>query len=181
MNEYKPGTIVTYTGKFVDPLNLWQKDIYLADIAHALAMKCRFTGHCKAFYSVAQHCCLAAINTQGSTEEKAASLLHDAAEAYLFDIPTLLKQSGNFDDVLLLELKVSYTIQCKYLSDDTKALWDVVDHQLLINECRALLTNWEHIPVANELPTINIPIEPWTWQEAERTFLALAATLGIKD
>lgn len=171
--------MTTYTGKFVDPLNLQPKDICLPDIAHALAMKCRFSGHTREFYSVAQHCCLAALHTKG---DRAIALLHDAAEAYLFDIPGPLKdREGLFEQEAFVELKILDTILLKYLGEDRERSWEEVDHQLLVWECRYLLTNWQLMPIANELPTTQISIEPCTWQEAERTFLTFAAVLGIKD
>ncbi len=42
--------IQTYTGKKFYPLNPRSEDINLIDIAHALSMQCRFTGHTKRFY-----------------------------------------------------------------------------------------------------------------------------------
>ena len=47
--------IQTYTGKKFFPLAARPADVDIRDIAHALAMKCRFNGHCRVFYSVAEH------------------------------------------------------------------------------------------------------------------------------
>jgi hypothetical protein len=59
----------------------------IEDIAHALSMQCRYTGHTRVFYSVAEHCLLVADLMerygQGNPFE---GLMHDAAEAYLSDI-----------------------------------------------------------------------------------------------
>jgi hypothetical protein len=44
--------IMTFTGKFVNPLSMTEQDVCIEDIAHALAMKCRYSGHCKKFYCV---------------------------------------------------------------------------------------------------------------------------------
>ena len=81
--------IMTYTGKKMYPLSPCMDDIDIVDIAHALSLKCRFTGHCSEFYSVAQHSCRVAM--QCPDEHKLAGLLHDAAEAYLPDVSRPIK------------------------------------------------------------------------------------------
>lgn len=77
--------IVTYTGKIFDLLNPEPEMVCIEDIAHSLAYQCRYTGHTREFYSVAQHCVLMAENSDlpGDPLKK---LLHDAAEAYIGDI-----------------------------------------------------------------------------------------------
>ena len=47
--------IETYTGVMFNFLDPKQEDIKIEDIAHSLSLQCRFTGHCKQFYSVAEH------------------------------------------------------------------------------------------------------------------------------
>ena|SRR5665213_1670288 len=66
--------------------------ILLPDIAHALAFQCRFGGHTRKFYSVAQHCMLVSqLTREDDVELKLAGLLHDATEAYLVDLPRPIK------------------------------------------------------------------------------------------
>ncbi len=77
--------IVTYTGKVFDLLNPTPDKVCIEDIAHSLAYQCRYTGHTREFYSVAQHCVLMAENPD-LPGDPMAKLMHDAAEAYIGDI-----------------------------------------------------------------------------------------------
>ena len=54
-------------------------------------MQCRFNGHCREFYSVAEHSMRVA--DMVPTEHKAWGLLHDASEAYLSDMPSPIKRA----------------------------------------------------------------------------------------
>lgn len=81
--------MVTYTGREVHPLNLRPEDVDINDIAHALSNTCRFGGHSREFYSVAQHSVL--VSALVPPEDALAGLLHDAAEAYMADLITPIK------------------------------------------------------------------------------------------
>ena len=103
-------TIRTYTGKSINLLNFREKDVDINDIAHALSNICRFTGHVRDFYSVAQHSLLVSHLVGGSPRMRMLGLLHDASEAYLGDVSSPLKHSGYMDDYILLEHHVEETI-----------------------------------------------------------------------
>lgn len=82
--------ISTVSGGSFDVLNPCAEDVNLEDIAHALAMNCRYNGHTNQFYSVAEHSVI--MSQQGDPEHALALLIHDAAEAYLTDIPRPVKE-----------------------------------------------------------------------------------------
>lgn len=63
-------------------------EIEITDIAMALANKCRFSGHTQ-YFSVAEHSVCVAYRLPPHL--RLAGLLHDAAEAYLGDIPSPIK------------------------------------------------------------------------------------------
>jgi len=86
--------ICTSTGGQFWPFDPRPDNIQKEDIAHSLSNMCRFAGHVRTFYSVAQHCVLVSILLESAgypTEYVKAGLLHDASEAYLVDIPTPIK------------------------------------------------------------------------------------------
>ena len=80
---------MTYTGRQFFPLTPRQEDIDIEDIAHSLSRLCRFNGHCKSFYSVAEHSYR--ISYIVPPEFALWGLLHDAGEAYLSDLPRPIK------------------------------------------------------------------------------------------
>lgn len=89
-------SILTHTGKWFDVLNPDPDLIDLRDIAAALSKLCRFGGHCKQFYSVAEHSLIASHwmhkRMNGDRTLTAWALLHDASEAYMVDIPRPVKR-----------------------------------------------------------------------------------------
>jgi len=82
--------IQTYTGRKFDVMNPRAEDVSFIDIAHALAHQARFNGHTKQFYSVAHHCVI--MSREIPPEFALYALLHDAAEAYIGDMPHPVKQ-----------------------------------------------------------------------------------------
>ncbi|MEL7941006.1 phosphohydrolase [Pseudomonas delhiensis] len=83
--------ILTNSGQRFDILEPNSSMVQPQDIAHSLAMQCRFNGHCGTFYSVAQHCIIVA--SLVPAEYKLQALLHDATEAYIGDIVRPVKQA----------------------------------------------------------------------------------------
>jgi 5'-deoxynucleotidase YfbR-like HD superfamily hydrolase len=81
--------IQTLSGKHFNYLDIQQDAIEIEDIATALSHICRFAGHLPEFYSVGQHSVLSSLLVP--QEFALEALLHDAAEAYLQDIPAPLK------------------------------------------------------------------------------------------
>jgi hypothetical protein len=90
--------IETYTGKHFHLFDASVEDIDIADITHALGLLCRYNGHTRSFYSVAEHSVMCSYLVP---EEFAFdALMHDASEAYLSDIPKPFKSSiGNYQEI----------------------------------------------------------------------------------
>lgn len=98
----------TYSGIDFNIDNPRIEDIDIEDIAESLSKQCRFNGHCKGFYSVAQH----SILVSEKVNNKLWGLLHDAAEAYIGDIVSPLKRQLPL--VNEIEAKILKLIAQKY-------------------------------------------------------------------
>lgn len=82
-------TIRTVTGIYVDIVNPTPEMFCIEDIAHSLSHQCRFGGHIPKFFSVAQHSYN--VSKQVPAKHQMAALMHDAAEAYVLDMPRPIK------------------------------------------------------------------------------------------
>ena len=86
--------IETFTGRALDPFDPDPNMIYAVDIDHALHHINRFGGHAARPISVAEHsifvACLLAASGHGPSLQL-QGLCHDAAEAYMGDVPRPIK------------------------------------------------------------------------------------------
>lgn len=105
--------ILTYpTGKSFDFNAISQDDICIEDIAHSLSMQCRYNGHCRKFYSVAQHS--VEVSMILPNKLKMCGLLHDAAEAYTGDMVAPCKYISRLDGFRRLEKIIQEEIADKF-------------------------------------------------------------------
>lgn len=133
--------IQTYTGKAFDLENPRVEDICIEDIAHALSNLCRYTGHCKQFYSVAQHSVLCSL--EAPDELKLAALMHDAAEAYVGDVSSPLKRLPGMGSYRALELCILQKIWEKFEIQEFEP-GEPLDPRILEIDLRMLSTEvWE--------------------------------------
>jgi hypothetical protein len=166
--------IQTYTGKHFDIFNPRIEDICIEDIAHGLSLQCRFNGHCNKFYSVAEHCIrMACWDLPGDPKQR---LFHDAAEAYIGDIPSPIKQNlSEFEKIeenLLEIIFKKFKIQL-YNKDIIKK----ADLIMLATEVRDLMNNpndWKSLPTP-----YHEKINPWDWKLAQVIFIKTAEGYGI--
>lgn len=166
---WKKGWMETYTGKKVNPLKLKMEDICLVDIAHALSLICRYNGHCRTLYSVADHSIRVAWMLEGSGWELAA-LMHDSAEAYFGDVIRPLKHI--FPDVVEAEHKALDVIFKKYnINLNLRGAQSIKDMDNIVGatEARDLMASggaeWGNLP--KPLPGVLIPYYDPPWVEAK--------------
>ena len=104
--------IQTFTGGRFYPTDPQVDDVKIRDIAHALSNQCRFAGHTRKFYSIAQHCYL--VSQVCDPADALDGLLHDAAEAYMCDMPRPIKYSPGLEGFKELEKKIEAVIQKRF-------------------------------------------------------------------
>lgn len=66
-----------------------QDEIFIEDIGYALSKMCRFTGHTRKFYSVAEHSVY--VSRVVPAKDALWGLMHDASESYIADLNRPLK------------------------------------------------------------------------------------------
>lgn len=131
-------------GKFhiLDPQ---QSEIHITDIAHALSMMCRFTGHVRRFYSVAEHSVHASRIVPAN--DALWALLHDASEAYIADLNRPLKHfTAVGPTYMTVEAKIMLAICQKFrLSATQPESVHVADTAMLYAEKDQLMppVEWE--------------------------------------
>lgn len=174
--------IETFTGKKVNIFKMTKEDVDINDISHALSMTCRFNGHCKDFYSVAEHSvrCLDVLKDSclHTTHEKLQVLMHDAAEAYIGDIPRPIKQQWPFiselenkiQKVIFEALNIKYS-ESFYVEEIKK-----IDDILLATEARDLNLNVDEQWTLKQEP-LEKRIISYSQKEAESLFLNSFHTL----
>jgi hypothetical protein len=135
------GTIETYTGGQFDVFDPDPATVELADVAAGLAHTCRFGGHCTQFYSVAEHSLCVSRELSDDPRLELFGLLHDAAEAYIGDIPRPLK--AELDGIEDTEERILAAVwESVGVDPPTDAEWEAVmdaDDRLLAYEADRLL------------------------------------------
>lgn len=87
-----------FSGHAYYPMDPRTSEVNIQDIAHSLAMQCRYGGHSRDFYSVAEHSVL--VSHIVPPEHALVGLMHDATEAYVSDVPRPLKvHLENFQEI----------------------------------------------------------------------------------
>jgi uncharacterized protein len=169
----------TFTGIQFWPLDPRPEEVCIEDIAHALSNICRFGGHSRCFYSVAEHSVLVYDNV--APENKLAALLHDAAEAYLGDMIRPLKRC--MPEYQTAEARLLAVIFEKFgLPEELPEEVILVDNLILLNEKQEIMGE-EPAPwgIARETalkPLDNVMIMGWTPLYAEKLFLMMYEELN---
>ena len=172
----------TFSGLAFHPAAPSPAQICLVDIAHGLANTARYSGQTRRRYSVAEHSIHLArwFLRAGNRELAKIALMHDAAEAYICDVPRPLK-------VLLaplykpIEEAVEAAIAQRFgMATLSHPAVKAADDRILEDERRALLVE-PPLPWTPREP-LGIRISPTAeggpWDEQ---FIELAQILGLQE
>jgi 5'-deoxynucleotidase YfbR-like HD superfamily hydrolase len=183
------GCINTISGRRINLLNPDPKSIDIEDIAHSLAMQCRWTGHVNQFYSVAQHSVLSVeywvFDCVGKDQRTNCLelLLHDAQEAYLHDISSPLKKllpeyqriEQNFKNAIAERFGLEQGPQVEEIISKVDRIMAEMEHKELREKSklhRGKQTDLGRLIHSAGLP----PISSWKHSFTERRFLHLFKT-----
>ena len=182
----KGNWIQSFSGGQFFPLDPKMEEINIRDIAHSLSLICRFNGHCKTMYSVAEHS-IRVVDIVRKLNRRAKNsyvelyaLLHDAAEAYIGDIcrPTkqMLPKIKEIEDDIMKVIMDSFKLTQKTTNCDfilSKINYETIkraDDIMLATEQRDLMQRCDWNWTLSEQPDDEIII-PYSSQDAERLFI----------
>jgi 5'-deoxynucleotidase YfbR-like HD superfamily hydrolase len=163
-------------------------EVRIEDIAHALSHVCRYGGHVRTFYSVAQHCYLVSY----LVPQRLAlwGLMHDAAEAYVGDVVQPLKvalraRAASYDEIEhQVELVIAQRFRLHTLSSHDQQIVKHADIVALATERRDLMGpipgDWE-IDAREDVQPDEDELTPWSPAGARRQFLDRFAELCTRD
>ena len=177
-----PGPFLqTVSGRWVNPFDPDPSQLDAGDIARALANQCRFGGHSRVFYSVAQHAVIVSELVEqrgGDVEDVFAALMHDATEAYLGDMPHPLKHRSPLgaafkqaEDHLERALRERFAIKAD-VPEIKRA-----DRALLATERRAFSSEDWHWPELEGVEPLDLDLTAWAPDEAAEAFARRYAEL----
>lgn len=103
-------------------------EFHIEDIAHAIGMQCRYTGHCNRFYSVAEHSLLVSnIMEYRKAGDPFEGLMHDATEGYLSDIAApwkaMLPDYKIMEHTLERKLRAHFGLSLEITDECKRADW----------------------------------------------------------
>ena len=174
----------TVSGRWVNPFDPDPEQLDPDDIARALANQCRFGGHCRVFYSVAQHSVIVSELVEqrgGDAEEAFAALMHDATEAYLGDMPHPLKHRSPLGAAFKqAEDQLEEAIRDRFAIKPGVPAIKLVDRALLATERRAFSAETWHWPELEGVEPLDLELTAWSPDEAADTFARRYAELDSR-
>jgi 5'-deoxynucleotidase YfbR-like HD superfamily hydrolase len=171
MKDSQKAWISTYTGKKFFLLHPRLKDIDIRDIAHALSQQCRWTGHTKHHYSIAQHSYYCSfLVPEGDALD---ALMHDASEAFMGDMNRPLKHFTSAGPAYRAqEAVVQNAIAVRFgmrLVEPESV--HIADNLMLYAEKKQLIRSKFREAQRWGRGAANVKITRWTPEKAERMFL----------
>jgi len=175
-------------GRFF-PMDPQAKEVRISDVANGLALDCRYAGQggVDRYYSVAEHCfhmtCYAErLGRPWPARALLAVLLHDAAEAYLNDLPTAVKHAVG-EGYVALERKVQAVVCQRFGIAREAEEWaesiNDLDRRIVGNE-KAAIMRYPQSWAADEVePLEGITIHCWSPPAAKKAFLQMYRSICV--
>lgn len=174
----------TVSGRWVNPFAPDPEQLDAGDIGRALANQCRFGGHCRTFYSVAQHSVIVSELVEargGDAEDAFAALMHDATEAYLGDMPHPLKHRSPLGAAFrAAEDQLEHAIRDRFRIKADVPEIKRADRALLATERRAFSSEEWHWPELDGIEPLDLELSAWSADEAARVFAERYADLDAR-
>jgi hypothetical protein len=174
----------TVSGRWVNPFDPDPEQLDAGDIARALANQCRFGGHSRVFYSVAQHSVIVSELVEerdGDTEDAFAALMHDATEAYLGDMPHPLKHRSALGAAFRsAEDRLEQAIRDRFGIKPVVPEIKRIDRALLATERRAFSAEDWHWPELEGVEPLDLDLEAWSPDAAAEAFAQRYAELDAR-
>lgn len=165
-DKRKGDYMTTYTGVKFWPLDPRAEEVNLEDIAHALSRICRFNGHVRSHYSVAQHAFI--VSHLVPKYFALEALHHDDAEAYLADLVRPVKK--HIPKYMQYERELEKVIAKRFhLGFPLPVVIHDIDTRIVADEAEAL---FPHVPPwTKEYQKIGVRIRPVPAFIAKRLYL----------
>jgi uncharacterized protein len=171
----------TVSGRWVNPFDPDPGQLDAGDIARALANQCRFGGHSRVFYSVAQHSVIVSELVEqrgGDVEDSFAALMHDAGEAYLGDMPHPLKHRSPLGAAFKrAEEHLERAIRDRFAIKADVPEIKRADRALLATERRAFSAEDWHWPELDGVEPLDLELTALSPDEAAEAFARRYAEL----
>lgn len=163
----------TASGKRFDFAYMRHSDICIQDVAWSLSNLCRFNGHTRTRYTVAEHSCR--VHDRVPESMRLAGLLHDAHEAYVGDLPTPLEAVFDGPELRQLEHEVQSCVLSRFgILDPLPLEVNEADRRMCATEARDLLpggpVNGWHIDYATPYADFRF-LTPWDSERSYNEFL----------
>ena len=169
--------LLTVSGRIVWPIDPDPASIALDDVAHALAHLCRYNGHVRKFYSVAEHSVL--VSRAVPAADALWGLLHDAAEAYFGDlirpVKPFIPEFAAREAVMLRAVARAFGLA----GDAPPASVHDADRRIIADEMAALLPPFPpHVPSPPAVEPLGVMIAGWAPAAAKLRFLERFAEIA---
>ena len=174
----------TVSGRRVNPFDPDPEQLDIEDIARALANLCRFGGHSRVFYSVAQHSVIVSELVEqrgGDAEDVFAALMHDASEASLGDMPHPIKHRSPLGAAFkAAEGHLEEVIRERFAIKPDVPEIKRADRALLATERRVFSGESWHWPELDGVEPLELELSAWAPEEAARAFRERFAELDAR-